>query len=413
MAAVAGVVLAKVGEQVAPAAGAGVGIVHHAAEFAQQHLGLFRVTLHLTKAAEFEVVARAVEEERLAVQPVAAGAAGFLVVALDVFGQVYVDDVAHIAFVDAHAKGNGGHHNLHLIFQELLLVRSALFGGHACVVGQGFEALFAQVLGERLGAFAAEAIDDARLAFARFQKGAELVKPVFLRRHPVLDVGAVKAADERARLVHGQLAQNVVAGLLIGGGRECDHGHLRVALFQLTQLHIFRTKVVAPLGDAVRLVNGEQGDLQGVQQAQEGPISRKQTLGGEVEQIQLSGSELVKHQALLIGVQRAVEKGSAYPVQAQGVDLVFHQSDQRGYHNGRALHGERRKLVAQGLSAACRHEHKGVFATEQMFHHRFLGGSKGREPEGLLKQVEVLLRNHGARVRPKFGNSRVETGING
>jgi len=44
-------------------------------------------------------------------QSVAAGAAGFLVVGLQTLGQVDVGDEAHIGFVDAHAKGDRGHHH--------------------------------------------------------------------------------------------------------------------------------------------------------------------------------------------------------------------------------------------------------------------------------------------------------------
>ena len=150
------------------------------------------------------------------------------------------------------------HHSSQALPLPLLLVGGTLFGGHAGVVGQRLEALFTQVLGERFGAFATEAINDARFAFTGFQKGAQLVEPVFLGSHPVLDVGTVKAADECARLVHGQLAQNIVPGLLVGGGRRRDQGHLRVTLLQLTELHVFRTEVVPPLGDAVRLVDGKQ-----------------------------------------------------------------------------------------------------------------------------------------------------------
>jgi hypothetical protein len=40
--------------------------------------------------------------------PVAAGAAGLLVVGLDRLGQVEMRDEAHVGLVDAHAEGDGG-----------------------------------------------------------------------------------------------------------------------------------------------------------------------------------------------------------------------------------------------------------------------------------------------------------------
>ena len=71
---------------------------------------------------------------------VAAGAAGFLVVALDGAGQVQVGDEAHIGLVDAHPEGDGGDHHDAVLAQEAVLVGGPLFGAHARVVGQGGDA---------------------------------------------------------------------------------------------------------------------------------------------------------------------------------------------------------------------------------------------------------------------------------
>ena len=51
-------------------------------------------------------VAGAEQQQAIAGQAVAAGAAGFLIVALDVFRQVVVDDPADVGLVDAHAEGD-------------------------------------------------------------------------------------------------------------------------------------------------------------------------------------------------------------------------------------------------------------------------------------------------------------------
>ena len=72
---------------------------------------------------------------------VAAGAAGFLVVGLDAFGQVEVGDETDVGFVDAHAKGDRGAHDQAFFAQEAALVGGALGGGQAGVVGQGRVAL--------------------------------------------------------------------------------------------------------------------------------------------------------------------------------------------------------------------------------------------------------------------------------
>ena len=67
-------------------------------------------------------VAQAVGHPRIGGQAVAAGAAGFLVIALDALGQIEVRDEAHVGLVDAHAEGDGGDHHDALLAQEALLV---------------------------------------------------------------------------------------------------------------------------------------------------------------------------------------------------------------------------------------------------------------------------------------------------
>ena len=69
--------------------------------------------------------ARAVKQEAIGAQTVAASTANLLVIALQVLGQVVVKDKPHIRFVDAQAKGDGRDDQRHLIVDEPLLVLGA------------------------------------------------------------------------------------------------------------------------------------------------------------------------------------------------------------------------------------------------------------------------------------------------
>ena len=57
-----------------------------------------------------------------------------LMVALQGFGQGVVDHKAHIGLVDAHAKGNGGSNDLHLVSCPVLLHPLPLIWGQASMV---------------------------------------------------------------------------------------------------------------------------------------------------------------------------------------------------------------------------------------------------------------------------------------
>ena len=45
-----------------------------------------------------------------------------------------MNDEAHVGLVDAHAEGDGGHNDVHLLGEELVLVFGAHLGLKACVV---------------------------------------------------------------------------------------------------------------------------------------------------------------------------------------------------------------------------------------------------------------------------------------
>ena len=95
------------------------------------------------------------QQHAFARQAVAARAAGFLIVALDIFWQVVVDDEADVGFVDAHAERDGGADHADFVAEEQFLVFAAFLRRQARVIG--FRALMPprSAFGHALGAFAA------------------------------------------------------------------------------------------------------------------------------------------------------------------------------------------------------------------------------------------------------------------
>ncbi len=68
-----------------------------------------------------------------------------------------------------------------------------------------------------------------------------------------------------------------------------------------------------------------------------------------------------------------------------GVHLILHKGDQRGYYHCRAFHQQGRKLVAKAFAATGRHKHEGVVAPYQMLYDIFLLLLEVGESEELLK----------------------------
>ena len=125
-------------------------------------------------AAQADVLG-AVERQGLGGRAVAARAPDLLVIGLDGFRQVGMDDITDVGLVDAHAEGDGGADHHAVLALEAVLGQAAVVGVHAGVVVQRAVAGLAQRLGEALGPGAGGAIDDAGLAAAVVDEAQHLL----------------------------------------------------------------------------------------------------------------------------------------------------------------------------------------------------------------------------------------------
>ena len=61
-----------------------------------------------------------------------------------------MDDVAHIRLVDTHTEGDGGHDDINLIHDEIVLRLCARRRIHASMIGTGIDVIGPQHLGQFL-----------------------------------------------------------------------------------------------------------------------------------------------------------------------------------------------------------------------------------------------------------------------
>ena len=108
-------------EQHLTAAAARLGEANQGIELAvlNPFLLLLRVGV-VDEAAQLGHIAAAMHHPGQGRQTIPAGAAGFLVVGLQAFGQVHVGHKAHIRLIDAHAKSDRGNHHHAAIAAEAL-----------------------------------------------------------------------------------------------------------------------------------------------------------------------------------------------------------------------------------------------------------------------------------------------------
>ena len=136
----------------------------------------------------------------------------------------------------------------------------------------------------------------------------------------------------------------------------------------------------------MRLVDCEERDRGLVEQVQ--AALRRQSLGGDVQQVEFTGEYSALDRAGRRGVQARVQELRAHAELRQCRHLVLHQRDQRRDDDRRAGTQQRGKLVAQRLAAAGRHQHQRVAAFDDVLDDFPLRAVERLVPEDAAEQVE-------------------------
>ena len=396
-------VLTKIGQQAHATAVGGFAQRQHGIQLAAlQPLEFLAGFRRLDEASLLHHVVQAIGHPDFSRQAITASTPGLLVIGLDGTRQIHVCHEAHIRLVDAHAEGDGRHDDHAVLTLEGGLHVAAFGGLQAGMVGTGVKALLLQEGRHLLGAVARRAVDDARFPLVAIADEAQqLLVAIALLDDPVADVGAVEAGDEGLGILQGQPVDDLAAGEIVGGGGERNTRHRRELVCQPAQTDVLGPKVVSPLRDAVRLVNGDQCQLTAMQQRQ--TSLGQQTLRGHVQQLQFPLAQLTLDVGCLGCRQRGIEVGRCHTQLAQRRHLVLHQRNQRRNDNAHALAHQCRNLIAQRLAAPGGHQHQRVAATGHVFDDVVLQPPERRVAEHLVQDVfgvhpvfRVLRGNAGA-----------------
>ncbi len=295
---------------------------------------------------------------------VAAGAADLLVVRLDRLRQREVRDEPDVRAVDAHTERVGGGDDIERARLEALLHRRAFVAGHAGVVVLGAPSERAQRLRDQLGVPARSGVDDRGAA-----AGAGLAEPLLhlgrdalvLRLGPAhfLDgepqVAARESAQHLAGVRHVQPLDDLAAHGGCGRRRAGDEPLRLQPLDEIAELEVVGPEVVAPVADAVRLIDGEQRDRQARQHLIDEPIGGE-ALRRDVQQLHAAGECHLFAPAILIGRQVRRQVRGRDAARGQRLHLVRHERDERGDHERNAIEVDGGLLKTHALAAAGRRD---------------------------------------------------------
>ena len=169
-------------------------------------------------------------------------------------------DEAHVRLVDAHAEGDGRADDATVLAQECVVIGCAHGMIEPGMIGQRAPAEAGEFVGQLFGAAARGAIDDAAFPAMGVEPLDELARRIRLRPHREKEIGPVERAHEHLRLAHEQFRGDLRTGRSVRRRRDGDGLKAAERLGDLAQPQIFGPEIVAPLRDAMSLVDGETID---------------------------------------------------------------------------------------------------------------------------------------------------------
>ena len=173
-----------------------------------------------------------------------------------------------------------------------------------------------------------------------------------------------------------ELVDDVVADLLGGAGGEGGDGVIGEEGAEFAELAVFGAEVVAPLGDAVGFVNGEEGERDLPEPV--GGAFHDGALRGDIHEAVFAGDGFLFEFAAVGFDDGAVEEDGGNAHLAELGDLILHEGDQRRDDDGGAAFlKDGGKLVAEGFAAAGGHDDADVASGGQRANNLFLAGTEG------------------------------------
>ena len=162
------------------------------------------------------------------------------------------------------------------------------------------------------------------------ENGLELLVQVAAPQHAVGEVRSIERPDEHQRVVQLKFADDVVTNPLGGGRGECVEGCARKVLAHATELAVLRPEVVSPLADAVRFIDGDEPHAELAEDPAEALAAvADEPLWRHIQQATAVLTEARHHRVALARALGAVQVRSFDAIDAQPVDLILHQRDQR------------------------------------------------------------------------------------
>ena len=231
---------------------------------------------------------------------------------------------AHVGLVNSHAESIGTHHYTNLVLLPSLLFFRPFLSRQSCVIKVCRNAILLQKHSIFACFLTVAHIKYARPRhFVEYRKQfANLVLGVY---HIVNQVFALETFLEDIVDRKFQSVLNVVNHFGSCCCSKCKHWHIGQDFADFSNFEVGRTEIVAPLRNAMRLVNGYQVDVHNLEPFAE--IVVFESLGRKVEELVVAVGCIINGNFYFVLSHSRINCDSFYSAFLQICDLVFHQCD--------------------------------------------------------------------------------------
>ena len=181
----------------------------------------------------------------------------------------------------------------------------------------------------------------------------------------------IKPRDQLVRVAQPQQTDYITPDTLGRRSGKRHHGWTaRQLRDEIAYRQIRRTEILTPLRNAMRLVNGKQGDGRARCERKKPRII--QTLGRNVEQIDFPRQRRFQNRRLLQRRKCRIQIRGANARFGQTAHLIAHKRDKGAYDKRHPGQHDAGNLIADAFAGASRHDGKGVAPRKQSFNNTTL-----------------------------------------
>ena len=275
-------------------------------------------------------------------------------------------DVAHVRLVNSHAESVGGDDDLSIFVNPGALVSHALICIKTSMIPNGRNALRRKRFLHLLDVLTRVAVHDAGSPRMRLNERNDLDE--LFRGLCMFDgkgkIRPIKPRDQLVRIAQPQQTDYITPDTLGRRSGKRHHGWTaRQLRDEIAYRQIRRTEILTPLRNAMRLVNGKQGDGRARCERKKPRII--QSLGRNVEQIDFPRQRRFQNRRLLERRKRRIQARGANARFGQTAHLIAHKRDKGAYDKRHPGQHDAGNLIANAFAGTGRHDGKGVAPRKQ------------------------------------------------